>query len=166
MNSLEHRPPLLVLEYDFDLHWGIVNGDVAFHPNFFEDAIRAFRKLSKGLDEQEQARAKRQDPIGVAPRSPKLLKSLTSTSKDGDGTGTAALAGLEPNCTLDHGRLLTYRRRHPEIAQEISIPNLAFLGEATSDAAKLVPRIRAKLGELPPLSHRFFVLPLEEAMDM
>lgn len=176
MNSLELKPPALVLEYDFDLHWGEVSGDVAFHPNFFEDAWKAFRELAKGLEEQEEERARRQDPSAsgfMLRRRSSVTRSRRRTSITNSNRelmnptshGTAQENG-SARTKIDHGKLLTYSRRHPERVQEIPIPKLKPLGEATSDAAKLLPRFREKLMELPPLSHRFFVMPLEEGMDM
>lgn len=139
-------PP--VLDFDFDLVWGETDGDIGILPNFFEQAISAFRKLIKGLDEQELARLRRTDP---------------SASPNMDKNRRASLAEHEP---LVVGSTLEYRPRDPTWADDPPIPKLKQLGESTREAATFIPRIKSATKELPILSHRFVTLPLEEGMDL
>jgi hypothetical protein len=148
MASVEYPGPP-TLEYDFDLIWGETDGDVAILPNFFEQAFRAFQKLVHGLDEQKVARARR---LG-APAPPS--KSKKKHDKD-----------TEEEESQSKEKVLRYRRRDAGAAGAMPIPRLKLLGEGTTDAAKLVPKIKSAVNELPSISHRFVTLPLEEGMDV
>ena len=145
MNSIEYSDPPL-LDFDFDLTWGETDGDVKILPNFFEQAFVAFNKLLKGLDEQEMARGRRLNGSDVPTRRPK--------KDEGDQS------------TLLAGPTIEFRERDPSKAERLPIPRLKMLGEGTTDMAKLVPKIRSGVKELPKLSHRFVTLPLEEGMDL
>ncbi len=147
MPSIEYPDPA-TLDYDFDLLWGETDGDVAILPNFFEQAYYAFQKLLKGLDEQELARARR---MGIA----QVPKPERRHGKDPSEEEIPAL----------HSTLI-YRQRHTDHSRSMPIPRLKLLGEGTTDAAKLVPKIKSAVKELPSMSHRFVTLPLEEGMDL
>ena len=140
MLSIEYPDPA-TLDYDFDLVWGETDGDVAILPNFFEQAYHAFQKLLKGLDEQQLARARR---MGIVPKS-----------RDPADSQMPSIAAT-----------LAYRRRQTDQTRSMPIPRLKLLGEGTTDAAKLVPKIKQAVNELPSMSHRFVTLPLEEGMDL
>ncbi|KAK4686556.1 protein CSF1, partial [Tremellales sp. Uapishka_1] len=142
MGSVEYPDPP-VLEYDFDLIWGETDGDVAILPNFFEQAYNAVRKLAKGLDEQALARSRR---LGI-----EILKPITKEEEENESSVENALV---------------YRRREKAHMEAMPIPRLKLLGEGTTDAAKLVPKIKSAVNELPNMSHRFVTLPLEDGMDL
>jgi hypothetical protein len=149
MSSIEYPGPP-TLEYDFDLVWGETDGDVAILPNFFEQAFRAFQKLMRGLDDQELARGRRLGTVvPTTPRKAHTKEEIEERKKQQQAT--------EP---------LRYRRRNATSAGAMPIPRLKLLGEGTTDAAKLVPKIKSAVNELPSMSHRFVTLPLEEGMDM
>ena len=150
MNSVEYSDPS-ILDFDFDLTWGETDGDVKILPSFFEQAYVAFDKLIKGLDEQEMARAKRSDPDDPGSTSPTDAEPYRRRKMD---EATSAAKTIE------------FRNRDPTKAEKVPIPRLKMLGEGTGDAAKLVPKIRSGVKELPKLSHRFVTLPLEEGMDL
>lgn len=145
MPSMEYPDPA-TLDYDFDLLWGETDGDVAILPNFFEQAYDAFQKLLKGLDEQQLARARRMGIIADLPK-PKGRHAK------------------EEEVPALHSTL-AYRQRQTEHSRSMPIPRLKLLGEGTTDAAKLVPKIKQAVNELPSMSHRFVTLPLEEGMDL
>ena len=145
MNSVEYSDPS-ILDFDFDLTWGETDGDVKILPNFFEQAFIAFTKLLKGLDEQEMARGRK-------------LNSSEAPAARLKGTDA------DPS-TLLAGSTIEFRERDPSKAERLPIPRLKMLGEGTIDMAKLVPKIRSGVKELPKLSHRFVTLPLEEGMDL
>jgi len=145
MSSQELSHPA-ILDFDFDLVWGETDGDIGILPNFFEQAVNAFRKVLNGLDEQELARARRIDPL----LSPVPAKSNLKDSDDTDSPSTA----------------LEYRPRDPTWADDPPIPKLRQLGDSTGEAARFIPRIKSATKELPVLSHRFVTLPLEEGMDL
>ena len=145
MDSIEyHDPP--ILDLDFDLSWGETDGDIKVLPNFFEQAYTAFRKLIKGLDEQEMARSRRMESVpqySLRRKAQKPSDEVEAPVKE-----------------------LVYRHRDPRKADRIPVPKLRMLGEGTGDMAKLVPRVRSGFRELPNFSHRFVVLPLENGMDL
>ncbi|KAL1409648.1 Macrophage colony-stimulating factor 1 receptor [Vanrija albida] len=143
MNSTEAKEPP-VLDYDFDLVWGETDGDIKVLPNFFDAAIRSFRKLLAGIEEQQLNRDRRRGLAGV----PKSRRK-----------------GGEEEERADKGPPLSYHRRGTGPWNN-PVPKLRALGETTGDAAMLVPRIKAAVGELPSYSHRFVTLPLEDGMDL
>ena len=148
MPSIEYPEPA-TLDYDFDLLWGETDGDIAILPNFFEQAYHAFQKLIKGLDEQQLARARRRGIVQISPDiKQRHAKDLTEEEPP----------NIQPN--------LAYRRRLTGQPGSMPIPRLKLLGEGTTDAAKLVPKIKSAVNELPSMSHRFVTLPLEEGMDL
>ena len=149
MDSIEYPAPT-TLDYDFNLIWGETDGDVAILPNFFEQAYHAFQKLLKGLDEQQVARARRLGIIDVAPLADRRHSESTA----------------EKDSSTSQQPKLTYRRRHTGHSRAMPIPRLKLLGESTGDAARLVPKIKSAVSELPSMSHRFVTLPLEEGMDL
>ena len=146
MKSRELSHPA-ILDFDFDLVWGETDGDIGILPNFFEQAISAFKKLIKGIEEQELARMKR-DPS----YSP-------STEKD-------RKVSLEDDTPLALDPTLEYRPRDPTWADDPPLPKLKQLGESTREAATFIPKIKSATKELPVLSHKFVTLPLEEGMDL
>lgn len=143
MGSTEYPDPATI-EYDFNLVWGETDGDVAILPNFFEQAYRAFRKLIAGLDEQQLARERR---LGTSADFTSVLKETTSID-------------LAPHAALH------YRPREIGNSRSLPIPRLKPLGEGTTEAARLIPKITEAVNELPVMSHRFVTLPLEEGMDL
>ena len=147
MNSNEYPNPQ-VLDFDFDLVWGETDGDVGILPNFFEQAILAFQKLLKGLDEQELSRAR--PGASTTPRASANNKHKTLPEDGSEGKPAP----------------LQYRPRNPRWSDTVPAPRLKMLGEGTGEAARLIPRIRSATKELPALSHRFVTLPLEEGMDL
>ncbi|ORY27357.1 hypothetical protein BCR39DRAFT_589249 [Naematelia encephala] len=151
MGSLEYASPTTV-EYDFDLIWGESDGDVSILPNFFLQAIAAFKKLLRGMDEQQIARARR---LGIDLPPSSLLSSGAIGMDEGDVDG---MSSLQNN--------IIYRPRATTHPRALPIPRLKWLGEGTTDAARLIPRITAAVHELPVLSHRFVTLPLEDGMDL
>ena len=148
MPSIEFPNPA-TLDYGFDLVWGETDGDVAILPNFFEQAYQALQKLIAGVDELQLARARR---LGV------LTSSSNATKKQP--------TDFAEEHTLDSHGPLAYRRRETDTSRSMPIPRLKLLGEGTTDAAKLVPRLKSAINELPSMSHRFVTLPLEEGMDL
>jgi len=149
MPSIEYPDPA-TLDYEFDLLWGETDGDVAILPNFFEQAYHAFQKLLKGLDEQQLARARRRGIIEIS-RGVKRQHGKDAS---------------EEHPPPDLHTALAYRRRQTVQPGSMPIPRLKLLGEGTTDAAKLVPKIKSAVNELPSMSHRFVTLPLEEGMDL
>jgi hypothetical protein len=149
MSSKELSEPS-VLDFDFDLVWGETDGDIGILPNFFEQAISAFRKLAKGIEEQELARLRRIDPS----LSPHMDKSRRKSLQDDIATHPSSPSSLE------------YKPRDPTWADDPPIPKLKQLGESTREAATFIPRIKSATKELPILSHKFVTLPLEEGMDL
>jgi len=141
MVSTESKDPA-VLHYDFDVVWGETNGDIMILPNFFDAAIKSFKKLMSGIDDQALKRARRRGLIAARrkkgeaqPEQPRELEKLAYTRRG---------AGPWKN----------------------PIPRLRALGETTGDAAMLIPKIRSSVGNLPTWSHRFVTLPLEDGMDL
>lgn len=143
MKSTESKEPPK-LDYDFDVVWGETNGDIMILPNFFESAFKSFRKLLNGIDEQGLKRARRRGI--VAARRRKGPKSDEDEAK-------------EQLVTMAYYRRGTGPWNNP-------VPRLRALGETTGEAAMLIPKIRASIGELPNYSHRFVTLPLEKGMDL
>ncbi len=133
-----------ILDFDFDLVWGETDGDIGILPNFFEQAISAFRKLAKGIEQQNTARMHRINTT---------IHPTRSSKKD-----------LEDDSPISAGPTLEYRPRDPTWANNPPIPKLKQLGESTREAATFIPRIKSATKELPVLSHRFVTLPLEEGM--
>jgi hypothetical protein len=143
-----------VLDFDFDLVWGETDGDIGILPNFFEQAVQAFKKLVKGIDEQQLARARRTERLDSKASSEKSRRS--SVKEDGKDKPRIPERGVS----------LEYRPRDPTWADDPPIPKLKQLGESTGEAARFIPRIKSATTELPVLSHRFVTLPLEEGMNL
>lgn len=148
MPSIEYPDPT-TLDYGFDLVWGETDGDIAILPNFFEQAYQALQKMIAGLDELQLARARR---LGVLTSATNSTKRQTKDSEEEHASDSPAP--------------LAYRRRETDTSRSMPIPRLKLLGEGTTDAAKLVPRLISAINELPSMSHRFVTLPLEEGMDL
>ncbi|EIW72981.1 hypothetical protein TREMEDRAFT_42131 [Tremella mesenterica DSM 1558] len=144
MTSVELPSPP-TLEFDFDLTWGDTDGDFAILPNFLESAYQGFKKLDTDLRTQKQSRE-------FGSKGPGRSLSLPMPDKH------APLVEPVPE--------LVYRRRGGDQANKIPIPRFKLLGEATTEAARLVPRLKAMSAELPSLSHRIVTLQLEEGMDL
>lgn len=147
MSSKELSDPS-ILDFDFDLVWGETDGDIGILPNFFEQAISAFRKLIKGLDEQELGRLRRIDP-SLSPNMDKNRRKSLKEEEEAQRMST-----------------LEYRPRDPTWADDPPIPKLKQLGDSTREAATFIPKIKSATKELPILSHKFVTLPLEEGMDL
>lgn len=147
MSSSEFPEPP-VLDFDFELTWGETDGDIGVMPNFFDQAIQAFRRLLSGLDEQQEARARRIDTTFTRP--------VNNATPD---------AAARPD-TSDPTTTLQYRPRDPEWANAAPIPHLKPLGKSTGEAARYIPKFKTMAKELPALSHRFVTLPLEDGMDL
>ena len=143
MDSVELPAPP-TLDFSYDLSWGDTEGDFAILPNFLESAFQAFKKLDADL---------------------KLVRGNKEHNEKGMKrvSNFAGLDGDEPRLGDDDS--LAYRRRGGDLSK-IPIPRFKLLGEATTEAARLVPRLKAMSNELPALSHRFVTLQLEEGMDL
>ncbi|KAL7425079.1 Macrophage colony-stimulating factor 1 receptor [Cryptotrichosporon argae] len=150
MASVEYPDPATV-DFDFDLVWGKTDGDIAIMPNFFEAAYRSFQKLAHGVEAQQLARSRR---LGVQPSHARSPARGRKNKSDADSA--------DDGCAR---RPLVFRRRGVAPAT-IPVPKLKMLGEATGDAAMLVPKFQQGVKELPSLSHNFVTLPLEDGMDL
>ncbi|KLT40822.1 hypothetical protein CC85DRAFT_287095 [Cutaneotrichosporon oleaginosum] len=139
MDSTELLNPKTV-EYDFDVAWGDTDADIKIMPNFLKAAFNSFRKLVRGIDQQQLDRAKRRGDVRTRQRD-------------------------EPGPPDEPLPLIRYHRRG-EGPFNNPVPKLRAMGDVTGDAAMMVPQIKQALGELPAYSHRFVTLPLEEGMDL
>lgn len=153
MNSTEHTHPKVV-EYDFDVKWGPTDGDIKILPNFLKAAFNSFRKLVRGIDQQQLDRAKRRGD--VRSKSAANLRAEAAARTAAGGTAEAE---------DDEVTTIVYRRRGTGPFNN-PVPKLRAMGETTGEAAMMVPQIKQALGELPAYSHRFVTLPLEEGMDL
>jgi hypothetical protein len=137
MDSTELPHPKTV-EYDFDVAWGDTDADIKIMPNFLKAAFNSFRKLVRGIDQQQLDRAKRRGEVSTQRRDEPVHDALP---------------------------LVRYLRRGDGPFNN-PVPKLRAMGDVTGDAAMMVPQIKQALGELPAYSHRFVTLPLEEGMDL
>ncbi|BEI89154.1 uncharacterized protein CcaverHIS019_0205160 [Cutaneotrichosporon cavernicola] len=138
MDSTELPNPKTV-EYDFDVSWGDTDADIKIMPNFLKSAFNSFRKLIRGIDQQQLDRAKRRGDVRSKLRDEPVQVDEIVRSK--------------------------YHRRG-EGPFNNPVPKLRAMGDVTGDAAMMVPQIKQALAELPAYSHRFVTLPLEEGMDL
>ncbi|GMK54228.1 hypothetical protein CspeluHIS016_0108140 [Cutaneotrichosporon spelunceum] len=145
MDSTEISNPKTV-EYDFDVAWGDTDADIKIMPNFLKSAFNSFRKLVRGIDQQQLDRAKRRGD-----ERPKQQDERPTKQE-------------EP--AQDDELFRTKFHRRGEGPFNNPVPKLRAMGDVTGDAAMMVPQIKQALGELPAYSHRFVTLPLEEGMDL
>lgn len=149
-NQYAGSPPRLL--YHFDLVWGRTDGDIAILPNFFDQAWRSLQKLIAGIEQEEVARARR---LGVIRPEKSAAKKPAAENK-----------GKIPETDIFADSLLHYEPRDPNSEIEPPIPNLKVLGEGTKDVARLLPKFRQGVRELPKLSHRFVTTSLEQGMEL
>jgi hypothetical protein len=140
MISTEKPQPPTIL-YDFGLKWGKDSSelaDVAILPNFFEQAIGAFRRLMRDLESAGRGKA----------TLPRFSRS----------SPTKPVVDLPPE--------VKYERQYQFKSSRLPMPNFKVLGEGTNDALNLIPKFTQAVDKLPVYSHRFVTLSLEEGMDM
>lgn len=148
MESTEHTEAR-TLEYDFDVTWGPTDGDIKILPNFFDAAFKSFKRLLSGVDEEQDARARRRGQVRTT--------SSARIRQDLDAGLDAPIEDPMPSLRFQRRGLGPFNN---------PVPKLRALGETTGEAAMMIPRIKRAMGELPAYSHRFVTLPLEDGMNL